>query len=465
MKSITIIIFLMVSVVHIFAQGVGIGTNTPAPSAILEVKSNSQGLLISRLTTSQRKAIVSPAVGLLVYDLDKNTLYMFDGFSWLPFATMGASSANPVVVPAPAGANFLGGDVAISGYYAVIGAPDEDKDGNPKGKGAVYIFKKINSSWVFMTRLTAFDRAYGDEFGAVVEMDNDRVVVGVPKKTTNNVFESGAIYIYRRVGETWNHETKLYANDPGAGDHFGTSVAIDGNLVLAGAPNDDIDAIGDNKGSVYGFVLTNFIWAFNQKITAPGALSDERMGESISLSGSWLISGANHKVYFYVWLYGGWVYKQTFTNPLPNTPGFAFFGFSVSVSGNVAVVGNASHDKDLTQLDAGAAHVYELSAGLWTLKANLIPEETMGGDFFGYSVSVSNNIIVCSAPRREVNSVLNAGKVFIYQKNGANWELTQKSVSPDASTQYCRFTDISGFDMVLAAYNPVANAIYFLNIQ
>lgn len=64
------------------AQSVGINTATPHPSAILEVHSNAKGLLVPRLTTLQRNAIVSPASGLLVFDTDWKQFIFFADTGW-----------------------------------------------------------------------------------------------------------------------------------------------------------------------------------------------------------------------------------------------------------------------------------------------------------------------------------------------------------------------------------------------
>lgn len=64
------------------AQSIGIGTNSPHSSAILDVSSNGKGLLIPRLTTVQRNAIAAPAKGLLVYDSTANSLWHYDGSTW-----------------------------------------------------------------------------------------------------------------------------------------------------------------------------------------------------------------------------------------------------------------------------------------------------------------------------------------------------------------------------------------------
>lgn len=62
--------------------GIGIGTNTPDPSAILDIDFTNKGVLFPRLTTAQRDAISSPATGLLIYNTTTKVLEVYDGGAW-----------------------------------------------------------------------------------------------------------------------------------------------------------------------------------------------------------------------------------------------------------------------------------------------------------------------------------------------------------------------------------------------
>ncbi|MFD2891681.1 tail fiber domain-containing protein [Flavobacterium chuncheonense] len=87
-KSLYIIFFLAHTLVSI-AQ-VGINTTNPDNSAALEIKSNTQGVLIPRMTQVQRDAINTPAAGLLIYQNDASAgFYYYNGNTWIPFAGSG----------------------------------------------------------------------------------------------------------------------------------------------------------------------------------------------------------------------------------------------------------------------------------------------------------------------------------------------------------------------------------------
>jgi hypothetical protein len=73
------------------AQNVGIGTATPTASALLELTSTSQGLLIPRMAGSQMTGIASPATGNFVFNTTANGFYYFDGAAWVPI--LGSNTA------------------------------------------------------------------------------------------------------------------------------------------------------------------------------------------------------------------------------------------------------------------------------------------------------------------------------------------------------------------------------------
>jgi hypothetical protein len=82
MKNFTIILFLFICQ-YAHSQGIGIGsTNPPHPSAALDVNSTNKGLLIPRMTTTQRVAIASPLKGLLVFDNTTSSFWFYNGTVW-----------------------------------------------------------------------------------------------------------------------------------------------------------------------------------------------------------------------------------------------------------------------------------------------------------------------------------------------------------------------------------------------
>lgn len=89
----------------------GIGTSSPASSAILEIKSTSKGILTPRMTQSERDAIVSPATGLLIFQTNNSPgFYFYDGAKWVAVASKGVNkSLNNLTSPTAINQSLLPG--------------------------------------------------------------------------------------------------------------------------------------------------------------------------------------------------------------------------------------------------------------------------------------------------------------------------------------------------------------------
>lgn len=112
LKYITSSIIMLLLSQTAFSQGVGINNNNsnPDPTAMLDVKSTNKGMLVPRMSTVQRNAIASPAVGLLVFDLTTNGFWYFDGTVWVQISS-GASSNQTL--------SYAGSTLSISGGNSV----------------------------------------------------------------------------------------------------------------------------------------------------------------------------------------------------------------------------------------------------------------------------------------------------------------------------------------------------------
>lgn len=122
MKKIVFPLIICATALISFAQNnVGIGTNSPAASAVLDITSTTKGLLIPRMTTVQRNAVVSPAKGLLVFDTDNNALYIFDGAVWASYKPQG--SGNPLSLPYQNTGSYSSSAFLISNQHTTTTAP------------------------------------------------------------------------------------------------------------------------------------------------------------------------------------------------------------------------------------------------------------------------------------------------------------------------------------------------------
>ncbi len=178
----------------------------------------------------------------------------------------------------------FGGSLGVSGDRVVVGAIRDDDNGN--ASGSVYVLERDGSQWV-ETKLLASDGRNGDHFGSSVAVSGDRVVVGADGDADHGNF-TGSAYVFDWDGLQWV-ETKLVASDGAAGDLFGNSVAVMGDLVVVGAFDDDDN--GSSSGSAYVFEWDGAKWAETKLVASDGAASDE-FGLSVAVSGSRLVVGA-----------------------------------------------------------------------------------------------------------------------------------------------------------------------------
>ena len=193
----------------------------------------------------------------------------------------------------------FGSSVAVDGNTVVIGSPGEDFY-----SGAAYVFTKDSMGAWSAVRLTASDRANADSFGRWVAVDGDFVVVGAWQDDDGGT-NSGSVYVFTKPNGGWGTwvtlstsskaalTAKLTASDAAAEDHFGWSVAVDGDNVVVGAYGNDDD--GTDSGSVYLFTKPSGVWVDateTVKLTAPDGAADDNFGDSVAAGGGRAIVGA-----------------------------------------------------------------------------------------------------------------------------------------------------------------------------
>ena len=148
-----------------------------------------------------------------------------------------------LVASDPATDDYFGISAAISGDTVVIGS---FYDGGTNS-GSAYVFRTSDggATYVEVAKLTAADAAAYDEFGRSVAIDGDTIVIGANQYDNSG---TGVAYVFRTSdgGATYGQVAKLTASDAAGSDKFGYSVAIDGGIIVAGAPY-------DSGGSVYVF--------------------------------------------------------------------------------------------------------------------------------------------------------------------------------------------------------------------
>lgn len=360
-------------------------------------------------------------------------LLLFGG--WVQATTVYQYDAKPAALPLSLIDNLdeLGLSIDIDGDIMVVGTPYEDsnatgihtppftdgQNNDAENAGAAYIFERnAAGEWLLTTYLKADNTGAGDRFGSTVAVSGQTVVIGAPYEDSqqdhvgnNAAFyfphspandnarsNAGAAYVFVKTGGTWQQQAFLKGNNDGnyrQYNYFGTSVAIDGERIVVGAP-----LATANAGAAYVFERATQ----TVNITLPG-------GGVIPFS------------------YPAW----SATAFLTATGGEALddFGKSVAVAHRTVIVGapgedsNGSSPVDNSAEDSGAAYRFELLAdNSWSDGAYIKAAAVDAHDYFGQAVAASvvgdKEILAIGAPYADSNgsdasdnSMQNAGAVTV----------------------------------------------------
>jgi hypothetical protein len=294
------------------------------------------------------------------------------------------------------------------------------------------------------TYLKASNAEQYDAFGWSVAISGDTVVVGAHfedsngtgGESDNSAPQAGAAYVFVRSGAAWSQQAYLKASNANAGDRFGVSVAISGDTVVVGAPEEDSNGTGgesDNSaskaGAAYVFVRSGATWSQQAYLKASNAESNDIFGYvySVAISGDTVVVGApledsngmdesdnsaSKAGAAYVFVRSGATWSQQAYLKASNAEQYDAFGNPVAISGDTVVVGAWFEDSngtggegDNSAPQAGAAYVFVRSGAVWSQQAYLKASNAEAGDEFGYtSVAISGDTVVVSAHFEDSNS-------------------------------------------------------------
>lgn len=313
-------------------------------------------------------------------------------------------------------------------------------------------FVASSQSWNEVMRISASDSKKDLQLGYSVDIDSDYAVIGA------NGAEGGSVYVFQKQAEgIWKQIQKLKGSDTKNLDQFGVSVAIDGNIIVVGSAWSDLK-LGEltlkDAGSAYIFEKKGDKWEEVKKITADDSFNEDQFGTSVDVSGQSIIIGSiwndldeNGKkrrqdagaAYIFEKENGSWVQKQKLTHD--DRKPFDLFGVSVSIDESSAIIGSYrqgfnSNNKDYIEF-AGAAYFFQKnSEGLWEEKQKLTAKDRTEGSFFGYSVSLKNDVILIGAQEHSldakgINSLRGSGAAYIFKNTGTEWSQAQKLTASD----------------------------------
>jgi hypothetical protein len=284
-------------------------------------------------------------------------------------------------------------------------------------------------NWIEEEKLLASDGQEGDNFGCYVSLSGDTALVGAWLDGDNG-YHSGSAYVFIRNNTTWTQQAKLLPSDGEESNLFGWSVSLDNDTALIGAYWDDDN--GDESGSVYVFTRKGTTWTQQAKLLASDGAIMDYFGYSVSLSGNTALISAPLDDYngdasgsAYIFIRTGTTWTQQAKLVAADGAIGDNFGIRVFLAGDTALIG-ASTDDDVR----GSAYVFTRANTTWTQEAKLLASDGQSEDFFGYFVSLSGETALIGAPG-DSDYGDSSGSAYVFTRTGTTWTQQQKLLPLD----------------------------------
>jgi hypothetical protein len=278
--------------------------------------------------------------------------------------------------------------------------------------------------WNELQKLLASDGVMGSSFGLSVLIDGNYAIIGA--------MGDDSAYIFTRLGPIWIEQDKLLGSDDSV---FGHSVSIDGDNVIIGAIFGDV-AHGDWSGSAYIFTRSVITWTEQDKLLASDVTGHDFFGWSVSIDGDYAIIGApgdddngEHSGSAYIFTRSGNTWTEQDKLLASDGEDGDSFGISVSIDGDYAIIG--AHDDDNGE-DSGSAYIFTRSGNTWTEQDKLLASDGIADDYFGCSVSIDGDTVIVGAIGDDDNGDY-TGSAYIFKRSGNTWTEQDKLLASDGA--------------------------------
>ncbi len=305
-----------------------------------------------------------------------------------------------LVAPDGEEADMFGESVDIDSNYIVVSA--YQAVGVGANTGAAYVFVDNSGTWEFQQKIYADDGESADNFGKSVAISGDYIVVGAD----NEDFGSGSAYVFKLNDTSWTQVAKLEGDDS-LNDYFAHSVDIDGDFIAVGAWQSNSPE--SNMGGVFVFQNNAGTWQFVTKLVADDAQIDDALGYSVAISGNTIVAGAhgcdNNKGAAYVFVFDGTDWSQQAKLQASDAGYDDYFGKNVSISGDYVIAG--AQRNDIAKSDEGAAYLFVRTGNNWTQTTKLTASDADDTGLFGYYTAIDGEFAM-------ISTVQEKGKVYAF---------------------------------------------------
>jgi hypothetical protein len=325
--------------------------------------------------------------------------------------------------------------------------------------------------WTQQQKLTAADGAADDFLGQSVAISGDTLVVGSQLDDVGATTNQGSAYVFTRSGGVWTEQQKLTAADGIVSDRMGASVAIDGDTVVVGVHLEAESPDPPNRGAAYVFTRSAGVWTQQAKLLAADGAEADFFGISVALEGDTAVVGAYgdddvvggsptmRRGSAYVFIRSGTVWTEQQKLVAADGVDNDQLGQWVALSGDTVVAG--AYDDDVgANVDQGSAYVFTRSGGVWTQQQQLTAADGAAGDQFGGSVAVVGDTAVVTASSDDVGANVDQGSAYVFTRSGTVWTQQQQLTASDgaAGDAFGASAAISGDTAVVGAYTDDVGA-------
>lgn len=369
-----------------------------------------------------------------------------------------------------------GKDIAISQQWMAVGAVGDDDRG--EYSGAVYLYELSSSGWTQKQKISAHDAVPFIFFGRSVALSPEQLFVGATSQHSYHpggsiaLREAGMVYVYKRIGTTWQFDEVIAPPNPQQGGRFGHEITYaNGYVVISEFPENHTGSIGYvhvyKESSAGEWIRIATLTPSDHSIT-------ETFGRSIAMNDSIIIVGSGGvqsdidnfmKAYVFK-KKGEWQNATEDARLFPKNQLFNDrFGFSLALYGDQVVVGAPGYSTENhlpENIFQGTAYVFLKPAGGWSgdvhETARLSPSNPSLQGAFGTSVAIDDDDIYVGAPHNYFvwnvvdnfnndDGKLKPGTVYHYYKKGG-WSTTEQEDEQIQSIQP-EVKDMFGVSLVL----------------
>lgn len=329
----------------------------------------------SRFGTSLAMRGSLAVVGQPYFPVRQAQVYGWNGSMWVYLVSLADTA--PV-------SGFSGYSVDTDGARVIFSSTL-----GPNG-GAVLIYRRVESAFVFEARLTPPGNGANGSYGSIVAIDGDMAAIEVDGGPSE-------VHIYRRMGGVWVFSQTITDPTPQPGQDYIDSLDLSaGHLVIGSVQDQSLDV-----GALFVYQRVNDALTFQQRLLATGPGVVRNLGHAVAIEGGTIVASAGFNpntaedVYVFSLSDGAWT--QSATVPRRDQNNWQGFGDSLALSGDLLAVGSSAHDA--VGSDSGAVFIYRRNGSAWLPVSDLPnPSPSPSGDLFGERVALSDGRLLAAAP-------------------------------------------------------------------